>query len=91
MADMMLGFLLARGGGSRGSSKRMPISCETSAATPSLDARGLMHELGILDAFLQRPHSETRQLDAQIGDARLTVADLSHLPTRCKFLIAAMV
>jgi hypothetical protein len=51
-----------------------------------------MHELGILDAFLQRPHSETCHLDAQIGDARLTVADLSHLPTRCKFLIhAAMV
>jgi 2-polyprenyl-6-methoxyphenol hydroxylase-like FAD-dependent oxidoreductase len=46
----------------------------------------VMHELGILDAFLQRPHSETRHLDVQIGDARLTVADFSHLPTRCKFL-----
>jgi 2-polyprenyl-6-methoxyphenol hydroxylase-like FAD-dependent oxidoreductase len=46
----------------------------------------VMHELGILDAFLQRPHSETRHLDAQVGDARLTVADFSHLPTRCKFL-----
>jgi 2-polyprenyl-6-methoxyphenol hydroxylase-like FAD-dependent oxidoreductase len=46
----------------------------------------VMYELGILDAFLQRPHSETRHLDAQIGDARLTIADFSHLPTRCKFL-----
>jgi 2-polyprenyl-6-methoxyphenol hydroxylase-like FAD-dependent oxidoreductase len=46
----------------------------------------VMHELGILDAFLQRPHSETRHLNAHIGDARLTIADFSHLPTRCKFL-----
>jgi hypothetical protein len=36
-----------------------------------------MHELGILDAFLQRPHNEARHLDAQIGDARLTIADFS--------------
>lgn len=45
-----------------------------------------MHELGLLDEFLKRPHQELRELNAQIGNARLTVADFSHLPTRCKFI-----
>src|SRR6202158_3930230 len=45
----------------------------------------LMYELGILDEFLRRPHQELAQLGAQIEDFLVTVADLSHLPTHCKF------
>ena len=45
-----------------------------------------MHELGILDEFLMRPPQEARRLDVQIGDEILTVADFTHLPTRCKFI-----
>jgi 2-polyprenyl-6-methoxyphenol hydroxylase-like FAD-dependent oxidoreductase len=46
----------------------------------------VMHELGLLDAFLARPHSEVRTLAAQIGGELFQVADFSHLPTRAKFV-----
>ncbi len=46
----------------------------------------VMHELGLLDEFLLRPHQETRQIAAQVGDKRYAVADFSHLSTRCKFV-----
>jgi 2-polyprenyl-6-methoxyphenol hydroxylase-like FAD-dependent oxidoreductase len=45
-----------------------------------------MYELGLLDEFLQRPHQELSRVDAWIGDSRMTLADFSHLPTRCKFV-----
>ena len=45
-----------------------------------------MHELGVLDEFLQRPHQEVRTLGAQIGDVFLQVADFEHLPTHCRFV-----
>jgi 2-polyprenyl-6-methoxyphenol hydroxylase-like FAD-dependent oxidoreductase len=86
-AGMVLGFLLARAG--------VDVVVLEKHADFLRDFRGdtihpstleVMHELGLLDAFLQRPHNEARHLDAQIGEARLTVADFSHLPTRCKFL-----
>src|SRR5579864_7914450 len=86
-AGMMLGFLLARAG--------VDVCVLEKHGDFLRDFRGdtihpstleLMYELGILDEFLRRPHQEARQLDAQIGDARLTVADFSHLPTRCKFI-----
>ena len=46
----------------------------------------VMHELGMLDDFLALPHQEVRQLSVQVGDARVPVADFTHLPTRCKFV-----
>jgi 2-polyprenyl-6-methoxyphenol hydroxylase-like FAD-dependent oxidoreductase len=45
-----------------------------------------MHELGLLDEFLKLPHSEVREVAAQLGDETFKVADFSHLPTRCKFI-----
>src|SRR5579863_4515478 len=86
-AGMMLGLLLARAG--------VEVVVLEKHADFLRDFRGdtihpstleVMHELGILDELLQRPHQEAAQLDAQIGDERLTVADFSHLPTRCKFI-----
>jgi len=46
----------------------------------------IIHELGLLDDFLQRPHQEPDHLDAHIGDTTLTIVDFSHLPTVCKFI-----
>ena len=46
----------------------------------------LMHELGVLDEFLKRPHQEVTQISGQIGDYTFILADLSHLPTQCKFV-----
>src|SRR6516165_8316783 len=46
----------------------------------------VMHELGLLDAFLKLPHSEVRSIGAQIGESLYAIADFSHLPTRCRFV-----
>src|SRR5437899_8872969 len=87
-AGMMLGFLLARAG--------VEVVVLEKHADFLRDFRGdtihpstleLMHELGILDEFLKRPHQEVRQLSGQVGEETVVVADFSHLPTRCQFIV----
>ena len=84
---MMLGFLLAR----------MGVDVVVLEKHPDFlrDFRGdtihpstleVMHELGIVDDFLRRPHQEVRELKGQIGNETVAVADFTHLPTHCKFL-----
>ena len=46
----------------------------------------LMYELGLLDEFLKLPHQKLEQLTAQVGDQRVRMVDLTHLPTRCKYI-----
>ncbi len=46
----------------------------------------LMHELGILNDFLKRPHQELPELAVQIGNETIPFADFSHLSTKCKFI-----
>jgi 2-polyprenyl-6-methoxyphenol hydroxylase-like FAD-dependent oxidoreductase len=46
----------------------------------------VMHELGLLNEFLERPHQEARLLTAFIGDVPVPLADFSRLPTHCQFL-----
>ena len=86
-AGMMLGFLLARAG--------IEVVVLEKHADFLRDFRGdtihpstleVMHELGLLDAFLKRPHSEVQQANGQIGTQSVQIADFSHLPTRCKFI-----
>ena len=71
-AGMMLGFLLARAG--------VEIVVLEKHADFLRDFRGdtihpstleLMHELGLLDSFLRRPHQELRTLKGRVGDAEL--------------------
>jgi 2-polyprenyl-6-methoxyphenol hydroxylase-like FAD-dependent oxidoreductase len=86
-AGMMLGFLLARAG--------VDVLVLEKHADFLRDFRGdtvhpstleVMHELGLLEDFLQRPHQEVRQLSGHVGGEPVTIADLSHLPTRCPFI-----
>lgn len=86
-AGMVLAFLLARAG--------IEVLVLEKHADFLRDFRGdtihpstleVMYELGLLDKFLKRPHQEMPRLQAQVGDARLTVADFSHLPTHCRFI-----
>jgi 2-polyprenyl-6-methoxyphenol hydroxylase-like FAD-dependent oxidoreductase len=86
-AGMMLGFLLARAG--------VDVVVLEKHADFLRDFRGdtihpstleVMHELGLLEEFLKRPHAELARLTAKIGDDDVTIADFSHLPTRCKFI-----
>src|SRR6202046_606637 len=46
----------------------------------------VLRDLGILEDFLKLPHDELRDIGAQIGDVRATVADFTHLPTTCKYV-----
>jgi 2-polyprenyl-6-methoxyphenol hydroxylase-like FAD-dependent oxidoreductase len=86
-AGMIAGFLLARA--------EVDVVVLEKHADFLRDFRGdtihpstleLMYELGILQEFLQRPHQELPQIGAQIENEVVTVADLSHLPTHCKFI-----
>jgi len=46
----------------------------------------LMHELGVLEEFLTRPHQQLREIGGDIDGNRVMVADFTHLPTACKFV-----
>ncbi len=84
---MILGYLLARAG--------VDVVVLEKHADFLRDFRGdtihpstleVMHELGLLEDFLKRPHQEMRQIGGQIGDDFVIMADFSHLPTQCKFI-----
>ena len=86
-AGMMLGFLLARAG--------VNVTVLEKHGDFLRDFRGdtihpstleLMHELGLLAEFLQRPHQEARQITGYFGDTEVIVADFTRLSTQCKFL-----
>jgi len=86
-AGMMLGFLLARAG--------VPVAVLEKHADFFRDFRGdtihpstleVMHELGMLDRFLARPHQRADELGGTIGNESFVMADFRHLPTRCKFI-----
>lgn len=86
-AGVMLGFLLARAG--------VPVLVLEKHQDFLRDFRGdtihpstleLMHELGLLQDFLELPHQEVRQLSGRVGGIELPMADFSHLPTQCKFI-----
>jgi 2-polyprenyl-6-methoxyphenol hydroxylase-like FAD-dependent oxidoreductase len=84
---MMLGYLLARMGVDVAVlEKHKDFLRDFRGDTIHPSTLELMHELGILREFLQRPHQETRELAGQIGDERITLADFSHLTTQCKFI-----
>ena len=86
-AGMMLGLLLARQG--------VEVLVLEKHADFLRDFRGdtihpstleVMHELGLLDEFLSRPHQQAQTVSLVVGGVPLTLGDFSHLPTRCKFI-----
>jgi 2-polyprenyl-6-methoxyphenol hydroxylase-like FAD-dependent oxidoreductase len=46
----------------------------------------LLRELGLLAEFLKRPHDEVRSLTARVADRQITIADMSHLPVKSRFV-----
>jgi 2-polyprenyl-6-methoxyphenol hydroxylase-like FAD-dependent oxidoreductase len=86
-AGMMLGYLLARAG--------VKVLVLEKHGDFLRDFRGdtihpstleVMYELGLLEKFLRLPHQEVYELNAQVGQMQLTVADFRYLPTRCRFI-----
>jgi len=86
-AGMMLGYLLARAG--------IDVVVLEKHADFLRDFRGdtvhpstlqVMHELGLLEDFLKRPHQEVRELTGLIGDFKVRIADFTHLKLKCPFV-----
>jgi len=84
---MMCGYLLARAG--------VDVTVLEKHADFLRDFRGdtvhpstlqVMHELGLLDAFLKLPHTRIRTANIEIGDAHFTIGEFGRLPTVCKFI-----
>ena len=84
----MLGYLLARSG--------VPVTVLEKHTDFFRDFRGdtvhpstleLLHELGLLDRFLQAvPHSKVTSMCATIGGKQFQMADFSELPTVAQYL-----
>src|ERR1700741_3820942 len=86
-AGLMLGLLLARAGGAGiVVGKHADFFRDFRGDTNHPSTLEVVHELGLLDDFLKRPHQELRLLRGWIGDEMIPVADFSHLPTHCKFI-----
>lgn len=87
-AGVMLGLLLARAG--------VDVLVVEKHADFLRDFRGdtvhpstlqVMHELGLLEAFLERPHDKAVELRGVFGDEDVVLADFSRLKkARCGFI-----
>ncbi len=84
---MMLALLLARAG--------VEVTVLEKHADFLRDFRGdtvhpstldVMHELGLLETFLARPHDKAADIRLSIGDRQAVIADFSRLRTRCGFI-----
>ena len=87
-AGMMLGFLLARAG--------VEVLVLEKHADFLRDFRGdtvhpstleTIHELGLLEDLLKRPHQKVDQVRARIGGEPILLGNLSYLRTQCRFFV----
>src|SRR4051812_2753489 len=87
-AGLMLGFLLARAG--------VDVVVLEKHADFLRDFRGdtihpstltVLHDLGLLEAFLKLPHQAITELTADIFGEQVTIADFRHLPEPGRFLV----
>jgi 2-polyprenyl-6-methoxyphenol hydroxylase-like FAD-dependent oxidoreductase len=86
-AGMMLGWLLARAGVTVVVlEKHKDFLRDFRGDTIHPSTLEVLHELGVLDEFLKRPHREIRDITGRVGREMVTLGDFSHLPTRCKFI-----
>jgi 2-polyprenyl-6-methoxyphenol hydroxylase-like FAD-dependent oxidoreductase len=83
----MLGFLLARSGVHVTIlEKHIDFFRDFRGDTIHPSTLQLLHELGLLERFLQLPHSQLDRLSVNIGGRSFPVADFRHLPTAGKFI-----
>jgi 2-polyprenyl-6-methoxyphenol hydroxylase-like FAD-dependent oxidoreductase len=85
---MMLGLLLARAGlAVEVLEKHQDFLRDFRGDTIHPSTLQVMHELGLLSELLARPHQKIEHLAAVVGDRSMPIADFSHLPTRCRFIV----
>ena len=86
-AGMMLGMLLARAGVETiVLEKHADFLRDFRGDTIHPSTLEIMHELGLLNDLLKLPHQEVDHLSVQVGDTEIPFADLTHLPTHCRFV-----
>jgi len=84
---VMLGVLLARAGVDVIVLEKYPdFFRDFRGDTVHPSTLQLLFELGWLDDFLRLPHSEIRDVSATIAGEAVHIADVTHLPTHCKFV-----
>lgn len=86
-AGVMLGLLLARAGvETLVLEKHGDFLRDFRGDTVHPSTLEVIHELGLLDALLTRPHQQLREIGGDADGHRVTVADFSRLPTHCRFV-----
>jgi 2-polyprenyl-6-methoxyphenol hydroxylase-like FAD-dependent oxidoreductase len=86
-AGMMAGLLLARAGVSvLVLEKHADFLRDFRGDTVHPSTLEILDELGLYDAFLQRPHTKAYRLRGRFGNLETMFADFTHLPTRAKFV-----
>ena len=87
-AGMMLGLLLARAGvDTVVLEKHADFLRDFRGDTVHPSTLEVMHELGLLEEFLQRPHQKVPRIEGQVGARAIVMADFSHLPVRCPYIV----
>ncbi len=86
-AGMMLGLLMARAGVNVVVlEKHGDFLRDFRGDTVHPSTLEVIHELGLLDDFLSRPHQELRQMQGVIGGETVKIAEFSHVRGHCKFI-----
>lgn len=86
-AGMMLGYLLARAGvDTIVLEKHADFLRDFRGDTVHPSTLEVMHELGLLEAFLQRPHQKVSRIEGEVGGQPIVMADFSHLAVRCPYI-----
>jgi len=87
-AGLMLGYLLARAG--------VEVVVLEKHTDFLRDFRGdtihpstltVLQDLGLLEAFLELPHQEVRELSGDVDGEAVTIADFTHLPAPRPFMV----
>jgi 2-polyprenyl-6-methoxyphenol hydroxylase-like FAD-dependent oxidoreductase len=86
-AGVVLGYLLARSGTSvTVLEKHNDFLRDFRGDTVHPSTMTVLNELGLLDEFLKRPHSEIVHLSGHVGADTIEIADFSHVPAKTRFL-----
>jgi 2-polyprenyl-6-methoxyphenol hydroxylase-like FAD-dependent oxidoreductase len=86
-AGMMLGYLLGRAGVETiVLEKHADFLRDFRGDTVHPSTLQVMDELGLLDAFLERPHQQIARLRGQFGNSMFRIADLARLDVRSRFV-----
>src|ERR1700722_707801 len=86
-AGVMAGYLLARAGvDAIVLEKHADFLRDFRGDTVHPSTLEVMHELGLLQGFLQRKHQEYVRISGRFNGTPANIGDFSHLPTYCKFI-----